>query len=362
MKNDTSILLPHVGKIVTDTTSYWAAFYCSALKTLRYQKNLPYGWGKNRSLQEYKGELRISSFFTKMKDTVNNHAFEYVMVDFLKTNDGLKYFKELCGSVLNDYGINGFEISFMNIFKVGTDSEIFDARQNYEKNKLMMLLPNGIKAMPESRIEIPNGDGRRYRLGDTLKYSDLFIIISDGQETIGFVGEVEGNHGEDLYRKSYFFKNKNKNLHCVFGVSVTDKIKHAGISIKENITLNRSEDVDRWILNFSKSNDFIKDYNSSIENLKNLIEGHFGYIDHEVKDAGHIKVLKIIKDAWGENIFDLISSLEVFVDYVAPASNFHYQEETLDGKVIYRPSTLLLADQLPLYSIMGGSNDQKKDD
>ena len=85
-----------------------------------------------------------------------------------------------------------------------------------------MLLPDGEMAMPESRIALPGGSGE-YRLIDTLMYSDLFIIISNGEETIGFVGEVEGNHGEELFTKSYFEKNKMKDKHCVFGVSVSDK-------------------------------------------------------------------------------------------------------------------------------------------
>ena len=132
-KHEESILLPQIEKIITDTACYWAAFYCSVLKTIRYQTNLNYYWGSSSSLRDYKGELRENGFFNKMKNTVRNHAFEYVMVDFLKTTSGIKYFKELCTNVLSDYGISGFKISLMNIFKVGKDSEIFNAKKTTKK-------------------------------------------------------------------------------------------------------------------------------------------------------------------------------------------------------------------------------------
>lgn len=343
MSSDRSIILPQAAKnLVEDTTSYWAAFYCSILKTIRYQKNLTHGWGSSKSLQDYRGELRESGFFKSMKNTVLNHAFEYVMVDFLKTRSGLSYFKNLCEKILSEYDINGFDIALMNIFKVGTDSEIFNAKANYDKKDLLMLLPGGIKAKPTSRI-------KGYSLDSTLKYSDLFIIISNGEETIGFVGEVEGNHGEDLYRQSYYEKNTQKNKHCTFGVSVSDKKMHAGISIKNSITLNRSEIVGRWILNFSKSNYYISDYHHAIENLQNLIEGHLGYMS-SIADNGHTTILNLIKLGWKKDIFDLINQLEDLVDLALSGDIYHYQE-TIEGKTVYRASPLALPGELPLYAI-----------
>ena len=299
-------------------------------------------WDATASLQDYKGELRESGFFKGMKSTILNHAFEYVMVDFLRTKPGVVYFKKLCQNVLADHDIKDFDISLMNIFKVGTDSEISKALQSYRGENVLVLLPGNIKAKPESIIY-------GYNIQKTLKYSDLFILISDKKETIGFVGEVEGNHGEKLYLKSYYQENKLKDLHCTFGISVSDKKMHSDTSIKENITLNKSEAVGRWILNFSKSNCYIKDYHHAIENLQNLIEGHLGYMQ-AIIDVGHSKILDVIRLGWKKDILELISELEVLVDFVSVGTGFHYQE-TIDGKVVYRPSPLVLPGQLPLYSI-----------
>ncbi|WP_157636526.1 hypothetical protein [Burkholderia ubonensis] len=327
-------------ELIKNSTSYWATFYCAILKAIRYQKNLQFTWGASTSLQDYRGELRQSGFFRKMKDSLLNHAFEYVMADFLKTNVGISHFKNLCLNILKDFDINDFEITLMNVFKVGSDTEIHHARINYNNADVQMLLPNGLKAWRTSVIA-------GYNINGTLQNSDLFILISDGRKTVGFVGEVEGNHGEKLYRPSYYEKGKGK--YCTFGVSVSDKMEFSGNSIKGNVSLNKSNITGRWILNFSKSHYYIKDYNHAIENLQGLVDGHFGHLDF-IEDAGHGRILGIIKDNWSKDVVDLISALEEIVDFAFSSDNFHYQE-SIDGKIVYRPSTLMLPDQPYLYSI-----------
>lgn len=343
MEQQTSIILPnHTKTIIQDTTAYWAAFYCSILKTVRYQKNLDHVWGNNKSLKDYRGELRISGFFHRMRGKVQNHSFEYVMVDFLKTKTGIKIFKELCYKILSDYEIKDFNIELMNIFKVGNDTDIFNAKEEYNKDIVKMLLPKGIIALPKSVIP-------GYNLSGTLKYSDLLILISNGEETIGFVGEVEGVHGEGLFQKSYFTKNPTKDKYCTFCIGVSDKKKHGSTMIKDLITLNKDESIGRWTLHFSKSNSYIADYITAIENIQNLIDGHFGYME-SIPDLGHKKIIDLIKNYWGKDIIELISSLESLVEYVVSTNTFHYQEYN-NGVLFYRPSPLSLPDQLPLYSI-----------
>ncbi|EMH4718913.1 hypothetical protein [Pseudomonas aeruginosa] len=343
LNTDTTVLLPQAARgIIGDTASYWASFYCAILKTVRYQKNLPFNWGYSSSLQEYKGALRESGFFGKMESTVLNHAFEYVMVDFLKTKTGVSYFKELCASILSEYDIKGFNITKMNIFKVGNDSEFHFARKNYDKTRVLMLLPRGIKAYPTTKTP-------GLSLNETLKNSDLFILISNDEETIGFVGEVEGNHGEDLFLSSYYKDKPMKDKYCTFGIGVSDKNKHGGNSIKGEVSLNRSEAVERWILHFSKSNYFAKDYRSAVRGIKALVDGHFGYLE-DIEDPGHQKILDMIREGWGKNVLELIAALELFVDYISPAKNYYYQE-VVGEKILYRPSPLVMPDQFPLYSI-----------
>lgn len=348
MITDTTVLLPQAARgIIEDTASYWASFYCAILKTVRYQKNLPFNWGHSSSLQDYKGALKESGFFGKMENTVLNHAFEYVMVDFLKTKTGFSYFKELCANILSEYEIKDFNITKMNIFKVGNDSEFYFAQRNYKKTKVLMLLPRGVKAYPTT---ITPG----LSLDETLKNSDLFILISNDEETIGFVGEVEGNHGEHLFLPSYFKDKPMKDKYCTFGIGVSDKNKHGDASIKGEVSLNRSDAVERWILHFSKSNYFAKDYRHAVRSIKGLVDGHFGHLE-DIEDPGHQKILEMIKSGWSKNVLELISSLELFVDYISPANNYYYQE-TVGEKILYRPSPLVMPDQFPLYSIDEGES------
>ncbi|GKV81042.1 MULTISPECIES: hypothetical protein [Enterobacterales] len=347
MNNSTTVILPQAEKtLVLDTAPYWASFYCGILKTVRYQKNLTSSWNNSKSLQDYRGALRESGFFKNMEKTVLNHAFEYVMVDFLRTKTGIECFKSLCTSILADYEINGFNITKMNIFKVGNDSELYFAKQNYNLDRVLMLLPENKKAYPETKT-------RGLTLNETLDNSDLFILISNDEETIGFVGEVEGNNGEDLFLASYFKRKPVKDKYCTFCIGISEKTKHNKVPIKGEISLNKSEAVGRWILNFSKSSYFAKDYRSAVRNIQGLVDGHFGHLE-DIEDLGHTKILNAIKIDWARDIDQLISTLESFIDYVFPTDTFYYQE-IIDGKTTYRPSPLALPGELPLYSIEPGS-------
>lgn len=340
----TTIIIPK-RDIVDNDKSYWAIFFCSILKAIRYQKNLGSNWGGAKSLKEYKGELRLNNFFSNMKNTIKNHAFEYVMVDFLKTNSGIDAFKLLCDSILKSYGVNDFYIRYMNVFKVGTDSEVYRARVEYSKTELTMLLPKGVMAKPKTIISDING----CTLTETLNYSDLFIVISDGKDTFGFVGEVEGNNGEDLFSKSYFNRNARKDKYCSFGIAASDKKKHGDNLIKGNVSLNMDEVIGRWILNFSKSSDYVTDYYSSIEAVQSLIEGHFSYMD-SMPGGGRRDIVEIIKNNWSSDINELMHTLESFIDYAMPIDNFHYQE-IYNGKVSFRPSSLIIPGAIPLYDM-----------
>jgi len=341
----TTILIPRNETIIIDgDKSYWALFYCSILKALRYQKNLTSNWGDAKSLREYKGDLRLNNFFSNMKNTIKNHAFEYVMVDFLKTKAGISAFKLLCDNILKSYGINDFLIHYMNVFKVGSDSEIYTAREEYNKAELTMLLPRGIKAKPKTKISTIDG----CTLTDALQYSDLFVIISDGSDTFGFVGEVEGNNGERLFTSAYF-KGSRKDKYCNFGIAASDKKSHGDFFIKGNVSLNMDENIGRWILNFSKSDDYIIDYYTSIHSVQSLIEGHFSYMD-SMKNVGHKDIIEIIRKNWSSDILELIHLLESFIDYAVPPNNFHYQE-TVNGNILFRPSTIITPGSIPLYDI-----------
>ncbi|WP_206223144.1 hypothetical protein, partial [Pseudomonas viridiflava] len=108
-------------------------------------------------------------------------------------------------------------------------------------------------------------------LNETLDNSDLFILISNDEETIGFVGEVEGNKGEDLFLASYFKRKPAKDRYCTFCIGISEKTKHNKTSIKGEISLNKSEAVGRWILNFSKSSYFAKDYRSAVRIIQGVV-------------------------------------------------------------------------------------------
>lgn len=352
MRDSVEILLPKFEILKPDDTiPYWAGFYCAVLKTLRYQKNLETGWGRSISLKDYKGVLRDAGFFKVMKRNIYNHAFEYVMTDFLRTKLGINHFKLLCKEVLAEHGIANFEISLMNVFKVGNDSELHYGIKSYRFKRTSMLIPKIGEVWPET---ILRSSERRlfkedFNIENTLRNSDLLIVISDKNRTIGFVGEVEGNNGDGMFSPNYYKKKPEKDKYCTFGVSVSDRKKLNGVVLKNSIEVVKSEKTGRWLLNFSKSHSFSRDYYYSIDNIQALLEGHYGYQDN-IEDEGHKRILEIIKIGWEKDVIDLIIELGEFVDFAINKKIFYYQQDQA-GEIAYRPSSLIIPGEVPLHSL-----------
>jgi predicted secreted protein len=286
-----------------------------------------------------------------MKKTISNHAFEYVMTDFLKAKSGINHFKLLCKQVLAEHGITDFNISLMNVFKVGNDSELSSGIKSYRFRRTSMLIPKIGEVWPETVLMSSERHlfDEDFNIQNTLKNSDLFIIISDNNRTVGFVGEVEGNNGDVMFSASYYKKKPEKDKYCTFGVSVSDRKKLNGIILKNSIEVVKSEETGRWLLNFSKSHSFSTDYYYSIDNIQALLEGHYGY-QNKIEDEGHKSVLEIIKKGWEKDVVDLIMELEEFLDFAYNKKVFYYQEDRA-GEIEYRPSSLVIPGEVPLYSL-----------
>lgn len=273
---DTVLIKP---KITDSAESYWAMFYCAILNTLVNQKNIKYRF-KGHSLQNYKGVLQHpSNFFNQMKSGIINHGLEYLMIDFLKSKDGKDVRDELFSTLLRQYGINDFHYSHMNIFKLGEDSEIHDVIVKYNDPSIKIFAPhNKNYTFRKKRI------GFTYDLSNVAKsfiHSDLLIMVSNGKNhTYGFVGEVEGGHGEKIFLDSYWAKNDSiKSRYTSFAIGASDKKKSIDqITPKGNIILTRDQ-KERWLLHFSNSHYFIKSFGHAIKNIELCLGGHFSNID-----------------------------------------------------------------------------------
>lgn len=327
-----SIVLPSSAfGIINKPENYWAMFYYAIIKTLRYQITISVPWTENElSLSEYKGAPREGGIFQRMKNTITNHAFEYLMEDFFLSTNGEKIFKEFCNLILEGYNIHDFQIKKMVVLKVGKDTSQVDYRKIILTEKTKYLLPNKLQT-----------DGvliNTLKKSDIIKNTDLLVAISDGTSDYAFVGEVEGHHGESLYQPSYFSKGGGiKAYYSSFFIGASDKTKGAGnIDIKGKVSFNQLTNG-RWVLNFSENHFFIKDYKTVINCMQGIIDGHFSVIEN-ISDESHKKIINYIINGWQMNVCELLFNMRTdFALYIHGHDT--YQAGTDPNSIVYRPSS-----------------------
>lgn len=326
-------------------------FYCSILKTIVFQKNIEYRL-KTNSLQEYRGTLEFpANFFNKMKNNIRNHGFEYLMIDYLRSVDGRDARDKLVSSLLLQYGVHDFEYTHLNIFKLGDDSSLYREIEQFNDPDVKVLTPLQHRTFSRAGIIHCIGQTRPVsKVAESFLNSDLLIMVSDGRShTYGFVGEVEGHHGEELFRDSYYEKRGGiKGRYTTFAIGASDRKKIDSVIIKENIVLAKDE-KGRMILHFSNSNGFIKSFTHAISNMELCLSGHFSNI--ESLDDSHNKILNAVKSGWGADVHALIFNLEKMIEYDVDVKEYSYQIDDNNGEVVWKPSPIALKSQYYLHKL-----------
>lgn len=347
---DTILIKP---KLVNSATSYWAMFYYAILKTVANQKNIKYPLIQP-SLESYRGVLKHpANFFHQMRSSLRNHGFEYLMIDFLRSQDGSEIFAQLTSSLLQENGINDFDIKLLNIFKLGSDSLVSKRISGYKNPDVKIFLPGRTESVFERKkagLSISYSSGN---ISAAFGFCDLFIMVSDGaKHTYGFVGEVEGQHGERLFREDYWGgKNGLKSKFATFALGASDRKKNIeAVSPKGNIVLHRDASG-RWVVHFSDSSEFIKDFTHAISNLELCLGGHSSNI--RITDKSHESVLALITKNWGVDKEIVFSHLEQLIDYSVDTHMFYYQNDIEDLNMAehatYSPSLIALEDEFFLH-------------
>ncbi|EIE1286461.1 hypothetical protein ACIX9V_004382 [Vibrio vulnificus] len=338
-------------KFITDSASYWAMFYCAILKTILYQKNLTYNL-KGSSLQSYRGELKHpANFFNAMKGSIRNHGFEYLMIDFLRSNDGKDLRDILIGRLLERFGVHDFEYNFMNVFKLGEDSTLYDEIVEYDDPDVKVLVPGSVQAFTRAKKILTGFTYPVSNIARSFPSADLLIMVSDGKShTYGFVGEVEGHHGEKLLQSTYWKKDDGiKGRYTTFALGASDRKIIDGIKVKQNVVLH-SDVSGREIVNFSNANEFIKAFHHAINNITLCLSGHYSNLDG--LDDSHRKIVNIIADGWNKNLPDVVKDLERYIQYDVSIDEYSYQSDSNEHTgTVFKPSPIIQNNQFHLHRI-----------
>ncbi|EPQ3686043.1 hypothetical protein MWT85_003821 [Morganella morganii] len=342
-------------KLITNTSSYWAMFYAAIFKALAYQKNIQFPLG-NKSPQAHRGELNTpSNFLNQIKHNIQNHAFEYLMMDLLRSDYGITTRHHLVTRLLETCGITDFEYKYLNVYKMGKDSIYYENAMNNPFD-VKIVAP---KFNPSTGFRV-GFQMFTHPVNEALTnypHSDLLLIVSDGKNhTYGFLGEVEGRRGINLFRNSYWVGEKGK--YATFGIGISDKnnlnINDAPVQLSSNIALF-TDTEERVILNYSNITSFAKDYIRAINNMELCFNGQFANIGTD-SDAGHEYILKIISDNWGNGSSIIINALIKHVsfnyDYAATIYN---QLNSETRKFEFKPNMLILENSYCLHQMKSTS-------
>ena len=275
------------------------------------------------------------------------------MIDFLRSRDGEDVFKELSGSLLKEHGVNDFELEYMNIFKLGRDSNSHTIISKYSNPEVTIFIPDHEPLKPERRKINLSVKYSFSNIACAFSNNDLLIMVSDGKNhTYGFVGEVEGLHGEGLFLDTYWKKN-GKGRFTTFAIGSSDRKKKVAETQPKGNTIIHRDNVGRWIVHFSNSTNFIEDFAEAIDNLELCFDGHFSNI--KTKDTSHMTIINTIKLGWGTGVNSLISTLESLIDYSININEFYYQEdyteESGEIRTIYKPSLIAIDNKFYLHKI-----------
>ncbi|MDC9606831.1 hypothetical protein [Xenorhabdus griffiniae] len=170
------------------------------------------------------------------------------------------------------------------------------------------------------------------KLSDAFVYSDLFIFVSDGDKyNYGFVGEIEGNDGQKLFRGNYL-GNITKSRYSSFYIGASDRRKGGH---KDKITITR--ELNKYILHFSESLSIIKDFNSVISILEMFFDGHYENALKLINDVAHKEIIELISKKWNSLINQWNYLLESQIKYAGNDGIYVQDCDSESGRIIYKP-------------------------
>ncbi|EPO8227275.1 hypothetical protein ACUF44_004319, partial [Providencia rettgeri] len=338
-------------KLINNTTSYWAMFYAAIFKALSYQTNMQHPLGE-QSPQSHRGNLSTpSNYLAGISDHLRNHAFEYLMMDLLRSEYGDITRDILVTRLLSLYGITDFEYKYLNIYKMGKDS-IHHKLQLKNSFDIKVITPKNPNLLACSKTNYQAFTFPIHTAFENFPYSDLLLIVSDGKNhTYGFLGEIEGKNGQQLFRNSYWSKGKGDYATFAIGISSKNTLKIG--AEKHQLSHNTvifSDEMNRQILNYSNFSAFAVDYVKAVNNMELFFNGQTKHLS--IEDKGHAYITDIIMKNWDKPSGYIIELLNQHVIYAySHASTLYNLLDPETNKLSFKPNMLALENSYCLHQV-----------
>lgn len=237
--------------IIPDAKSYWALHFCAVLDCLHQHKQLqfkPTGLPRYPAwtLSDMRGNMP-ANFFLILKGSIKNWGFQYFVANYLNIRMGEEVVRKLIDRLAAHYSKKFFAPINRVWFHVsGIDS------------KLGALLEDEFSEVYPKYVNGELADPRLLR-----RRSDLCMTISpEGERSIyAIFGEVEGNNGDELFRKSFWDR---KPTHCVYGVGI---VEGSGGYYIEDFLHAKNPKIN---ILFESKNHVVIDFNRAVEIFESL--------------------------------------------------------------------------------------------
>jgi|GEM_PF-2437111 len=177
--------------VIDAPKSYWASHFYAVLQCLHYQRNLDYKPSNLRTfphwtLASLRGTME-TNFFNQLRAKIQNHGFEYFLINFLNLKLGSYIVDSLIKRVLELWGEEYSPTRYEYMFYIaGKDSALSDGIDF----RFVDIFP----------------DGSPFEKEEVIERADLCLVLTDKINGIknAIFGEVEGNNGNDLLLASYW--------------------------------------------------------------------------------------------------------------------------------------------------------------
>jgi len=310
--------------LITDLEQYWTTHLLCLLKCLRNHKTLENGFYSRYykkdenyfppSLSTYRGDMHIGGFSNLIK-YIYNWGFQYFLAEFLnfKTNQNLV--NNILYYIQDNFQKPIFEKIDSTHFSITGDDSLLFHDSIFQRTKVYpYLLDTNVTDFLKAKSN-----------------SDLALCLKSGDDEIIIFGEVEGNHGNQLFKKKFW---DNKPAYSLFGIGIipnNKKSSNGSIFLENNVLLKKT------IIIIEADNNVFADFKRIINFLDDfMLRGNsWDFISSYRYEPYISRLSTIMNDYWNSPIDHLISFLESIL----------YKNDTV-GEINHKPLILVPNIQL----------------
>ncbi|HIF9077160.1 TPA: hypothetical protein ACX6NV_002012 [Photobacterium damselae] len=313
-------------KIITSNDDYWAMHACSFLEYFYEHTYSEINFSRlekrNRPLTMASLKAESSAnFISDMRRYFQNWGFQYLLVHFLRTEQGENHVLELMSFLSDIHDINLFDrLVKYGWFVTGSDSR--SGKRFIEREYIPLL----------GSANVSLGDYRE------AKDTDLcFRLIYEDEDprtgemevySIAVLGEVEGKYSSDIHRPSYW--NRKPKL-SQFGIGVSTKIEHNQIEVV------KSENGRKAVITMSSQDNVVHDFIDMLDVFDWVFYRRFNRerIPRAYIEMGMRSTIEYLIDAMNEPVYQVIEELRKFIKVADEA-----EDETNDITMPSVPSII----------------------